>query len=195
MINPALETYPDECSLIGRMVVGYGELDITMVSTSGDAMGMTLPLLDALDQVQSEQKKIVVVRKLAEASFGRLGLGEQFDQALTSIERCRVMRNYLAHCHYSDSAMLGDKPARLLSVKAHDLFSLERRVHDLPWRVQTVASLSIQEKYFEDVRKIWLWLNLTVPGRRKKQDDAFDYPGLPLAPPADAGEWKAATAT
>ena len=84
MINPALHAFPEEAALIGSMVVGYGELDITMVSCAGNAMEMTLPLLDALDQVNSEFTRIEIIRRLASPAFDRLGILPQFTNALAA---------------------------------------------------------------------------------------------------------------
>jgi hypothetical protein len=182
MINPALDNFPKEAALIGAMVVGYGELDITMVSCAGNAMAMTLPLLDALDQVNSEYTRIEIIRRLATPAFDTLGLATQFNRALAAQNECREVRNTFAHCHYGY-----DYKSGLMYVKARDLFAQNRKPPDLPWRDLTVEGLELQEAYFEATRKLWLWLDVSLPYIRKKQPSAFDEPPMPSIPPRDAG--------
>jgi hypothetical protein len=182
MINPALHTFPDEAALIGAMVVGYGELDITMVSCAGNAMQLLLPLLDALDQVNSEFTRIEIVRRLASPAFERLGLLPQFTRALAAQNECREVRNTFAHCHYGY-----DYKSGLMYVKARDLFSSTKKPSELPWRDLTVDGLKTQEAYFEATRKLWLWLDMSLPYARKKEPSAFDEPVLSDSPPRDGG--------
>lgn len=182
MINPALHAHPDEAAVIGAMVVGYGELDITMVSCAGNAMALTLPLLDALDQVNSEFTRIEIVRRLATPAFEGLKLLPQFTRALAAQQECREVRNTFAHCHYGYDYRSG-----LLYVKARDLFATSRRPADLPWRALTVESLKLQESYFEATRKLWLWIDMSLPHIRKGDHSPFDEPTIPDTPPRDAG--------
>jgi hypothetical protein len=182
MINPALHNFPEESALIGAMVVGYGELDITMVSCAGNAMELTLPLLDALDQVNSEFTRIEIVRRLATPAFERLGLLPNFNRALAAQNECREVRNTFAHCHYGY-----DYKSGLLYVKARDLFASNRKPSELPWRDLSVEGLKKQEAFFEATRKLWLWIDLSMPYIRKERPSPYDEPSLPDVPPRDAG--------
>lgn len=47
MINPVHETFPQEASLIGLMVIGYSELDISLCFMAGLALGGKWTVLDA----------------------------------------------------------------------------------------------------------------------------------------------------
>ncbi|MCP8884833.1 hypothetical protein NIM87_15090 [Devosia sp. XJ19-1] len=182
MINPALHAFPSEASLIGQMVVGYGEIDISMVSAVGKAMGMMFQLLDALEEVQSEMRRIVVVQKLARGKFVALGLADEFDQAISAMEFCRETRNYFAHCHYGD---FGD--GVLVTVKAKDMFAMPGSIDDLNWRRHTVETLTALEQYFTHCRAYWLWLDQKIT-----HPDHFSilWPGAVARPPRDGGRWE-----
>ncbi len=160
MINPALERHPAEAGLIGALVVGYSELDIAMVEAAGYALEMRLPLLDAVEVVNSELSRIEVVRRLAGPRFAKIGFDEHFTYAVDAQHFCREVRNHYAHCHYADFGPDGP----LVTVKARDLFSdPAQTIQRLPWRIVSVDLLSAQERYFEHARKWWLWLGHAVP--------------------------------
>lgn len=164
-----------EAALIGRLVVGYGEMDISMVIVAGKALGLQFPLLDAIEEVYSERSRIELIRKLSSAKLSQLGLNAKFEQALLATDTCREIRNHYAHCHYGD---FGDG---LLTVKAKSLFSIATSASDLPWRRISVATLTVQADFFSYARACWLWLDHATSRALKGKIDF--YKDIPVQQP------------
>lgn len=186
MINPALSRFPEHAALIGTLVIGYSELDISMVDAAGTAIGLRFPLLDAAEAVNSELTRIELVRRMSQKHFAHIGLEQQFLHAISCQDFCREVRNYYAHCHYADF----DAGKVLAVVKAKDLFSDQSMtVAKMPWRLIEDEILIRQEAFFENTRSWWLWLSHAVELLRKGKQPTINEPSKLERPPKLGGAY------
>ena len=78
MINPAFLKYPEEARLLGELVLGYGELDISFCMMCGVATKRQFELLHAVNQVRSETARLDIANALSVNYFQELGLTHEY---------------------------------------------------------------------------------------------------------------------
>lgn len=152
MINPAFISYPEEAKLLGELVLGYGELDLSFAFTCGIAVQQKYALLHAVNQVRSETARLDIAHALAADAFAKLGLAEEYRRAHQAIKYCLKIRNQWAHAQWGDMNPYGLAFTRTDG----DVFALplKRTV----WNSIKLDLLQKQEAYFEYTRRCILTL-------------------------------------
>ncbi len=89
MINPSHEAFPDESNLIGRMVIGYSELDIALCFIGGLALGQKWAVLDALHAIENEGTRLDVISRLVRHIMVAKGHEAKFAEAIGAIRYCK----------------------------------------------------------------------------------------------------------
>jgi hypothetical protein len=123
-IMPAFYRRPKNAAAVGRIVVGYGELEIAITYLLGAAMAATRArrLADAPSmrrlyyerialktfmRTKGADARICHAKKYIRPATIIHKLEPDFDYVLGAIDRCRLARNMLAHCQYATSKKRG----------------------------------------------------------------------------------------
>lgn len=164
MINPAFVHYPEEAKLLGEMVLGYGELDLSFCMTCGKAIRQQYELLHAVNLVRSETARLDVAHAMSVNEFAKLGLGAEYERIHRCMRVCLKIRNQWAHSQWGDLTPHGLAFTRTDG----DVFAapLKRTV----WQSIKLDLLQKQEAYFEHTRLCVLIVqsNLTPILAKKK---------------------------
>lgn len=146
MINPAFVRYPEEAKLLGEMVLGYGELDITFCMMCGKAIHQQFELLHAVNQVRSETARLDIANAMAGKGFSTLGLEAEYARLLRCMRVCLRIRNQWAHSQWGDM----DPHGLAFTRTDGDVFAAP--VKPTVWLSIKVDLLRKQEAYFEHTR-------------------------------------------
>lgn len=183
MINPAFINFPEEELFLGRMVIGYGELEISLIHLAGVAIGRKWEVLHACHCVRTEIGKIDIANALAKEAMATHGLGTEFSTLVGHMRHCLKIRNQYAHSHW------GDLNGTLSFMNADKTF--ETPMKPINWKSLSIGLIKLQESFFENTRKWLLFLLITLEERERnhipylKRPEEMQLPNLhnPLPPP------------
>ncbi|TPN53982.1 hypothetical protein [Mesorhizobium sp. B1-1-7] len=161
MINPTHQAFPIESNLIGLMVIGYSELDISLCFVGGLALGEQFAVLDALHAIDNEGTRLDVVSRLVRHVMVAKGHEAKFAEAIGAMRYCKAVRNQYAHAQWVH--MQG----RMMFTNARDISW--KPDGKMRWKLIDLALLKTQETYFEYTRKCLLWL-----------EASFKWPDRPI---------------
>ncbi|MBN9310512.1 hypothetical protein [Devosia sp.] len=174
MINPAFTRFPEEANLLGQLVLGYGELDISFALMAGMAIGKQFEVLHAVHQVRSETARLDIAHALSSKAFSSLGLKDDYVEAKSAVKHCLKIRNQYAHCHWADLHVLG---LGFINVEGDYFAKAEPRF----FKGVTVKLLQEQEAFFEYARHCVLTVQANIGPLRANLPRAYDMrPKKPL---------------
>lgn len=107
MILPAFERFPNEASRIGRLLAGYGELEIELLHCVDTVRDDFDAVMKAMFRARGEKQRIDVGDALGRQGYTTLGRGNEFAMLIGALHYCRQIRNNFAHCHWFDDMRLG----------------------------------------------------------------------------------------
>jgi hypothetical protein len=184
MINPAFINYPEEAALLGAMVIGYGEIDLSFAHMAGLVVGQTYAVLDACHAVRSETARLDVAHALAAGAFKRVNLEDEYTYTHAAVRHCLRIRNQHAHSQW------GDLEGLHLS-NAERAFS--QPLKPIEWKPITLELLKQQEAYFEHTRLCVLTMITLLEQAQKRvqhirltMPKALPRPNLHSQPPKQA---------
>ena len=102
-INPALHRYPAEASLIGRIVVAFGELEYIVAICAGWAIKDRDRALRALYRLRATSARIDVADAFIRPTFDGTAFEPDYRAAIAAIRYCLKICNQYAHCNWSDA--------------------------------------------------------------------------------------------
>ena len=150
-IMPSFNVAEREGSLIGRLLAGYGELELEMAACAMAANNEDLDMvIKKLFSTRGEYKRIVVGDKLMKQQFEAAKLGKTYTRTIKNMHFCREVRNQYAHCNWHHTASEG-----LSFIDLERVAKWPRRVIRLTRyrRPLSVELLERQEAYFRYVQK------------------------------------------
>jgi len=178
MINPAFINFPDEAALIGAMVVGYGELELSYGALAGDIIGDKWSVLKAFHYIRSEMTRIDVANALCETKVVAMGFADEYAQVLTALKYCREVRNRYTHQQW------GDMDGMLCITKAEAAFQKRERP---TWYTLDLALIEAQEAFFEYTRLCILTLHTCVDYHRSGKARPVQRRAKQIPPPLHKG--------
>ena len=143
-----------ERDLIGRILLGYGEIEFTLLTVLGGVLNNNLTALRTMYQLRSEVNRLAVVEALATPHYQAAGLGGQFKEGLDAANHCKTIRNQYAHATWKRS------PKGVLTFANLELPAKTKTpqatvvAHPI-----TEALLQKQWAYFEYTDHMLAWLN------------------------------------
>jgi hypothetical protein len=149
-INPAFQRHHLEAALIGRIVVHFGELEVSFCQNNSLALDTHIPLMKALYSLKATSSRIDFVDGLIRNLYLGHNLGAEYDICISMLRYCLRIRNLFAHCNWADSPGGGGElfyADLQVSAKTADL------THG--WKQVDVALLQQQEDYFAETME-WL---------------------------------------
>jgi hypothetical protein len=146
----------EEGKIIGKILAGYGELEVTvllcLVAVEGQ---LDLPIRQLFKRMPAERRLEKACKALAQ-DFKNAGLGSEMDEALSDLDWCRKLRNQYAHCQWGWTPVDG-----LFFVNLEQLADQAapiQKVMDHPRRID-VPLLQEQEAYCDYVRMSFMHLD------------------------------------
>jgi hypothetical protein len=144
-----------EGHIVGRILAGYGELEVLMLACLVSIEGQTDLPTGLLFKRMSAEKRIKEAKKTLLPDFKKAGLENEMSEALSDVNWCRKLRNQYAHCQWGWT-----KPLGLFFVNLEDLAEDPApivKVMNKPLYVD-VPLLSEQEAYCNYVREQFMHL-------------------------------------
>jgi hypothetical protein len=154
-IVPSFDRYPNEGNSIGRLLAGYGELELEMCACVAAATGDLDAAIKKLFGTRGELKRIKTADAMMKASYASSGFGAKYRRTIANMDWCRTVRNQYAHCNWYDTSTEG-----LCFVDLEHTATLKRtiRVITKHRRPLDTVLLSQQEAYFKYVQKCFWYL-------------------------------------
>lgn len=148
--------FPAEAILIGRMVVGYTDLEIDLMNCVKSARQDLDTVFKSMFRARGETQRIDIADAIGRQTYRELNLGTQFEMAIGAQRHCLKIRNQYAH-----SAWWNDNSGRLAFANLEDLAKVNDRVEDLHGlNVRHVEIDLLQEQfaYFEHTSDLLIWV-------------------------------------
>jgi hypothetical protein len=184
VVLPVLRKFRAEGEIIGRLVVGYGELevDLCLCIVAG---GINLDhIVRAMFKIQGEKRRIDTAAKIARDTYHALNLEKIFDEIISEMHWCRKIRNQFAHCNFYD-----DNTGILSFVNMEELANLKNVTIDdidvVTKKPITLITLTEYESYFTYVRARLDFLNCESRVRAGKLAVNWISPPDRLNPPSE----------
>jgi hypothetical protein len=99
-VLPGFISRPDEGSIIGRILAGYGELEMELCACVCVATGDLDAAIKALFRLRGEDKRIRRAVAMARDYYTSADLAETFDSVIEDLHWCRQIRNQYAHSQW-----------------------------------------------------------------------------------------------
>jgi hypothetical protein len=179
---PVFQKFQVEAAIIGRLVVGYGELEVDLCNCVAMGISNFDKAFKAMFRTRNATDRIKIAERLGRESYAGLDLGDGFDEAIIGMRYCVRIRNQYAHRNFYD-----DNAGTLGFVNLEELAGTEEIVNDLlcptVWHV-TSTLLEEQEAYFVYVRATIGFLHYEGRLRSGKiKANPFDPPEKLVQPP------------
>lgn len=91
-----------ERNVIGRLLVGYGEMELDLchcIAMGIDDLDMALK---AMFRPRGETSRIDIAEAMGQKVYTSLALSKPFDEAIGAMRFCLKLRNRYAHSHFYD---------------------------------------------------------------------------------------------
>jgi hypothetical protein len=162
----AFSKFATEGDTIGKLLVGYSNIEIGLMNCVQVATGDFDGALRKMFGVRSETKRINAAEKLGLPEYMRLKLSTDFEKAIRVVRYCLKIRNQYAHWVWWD-----DYSGKLAFANIKDLTKYKRRVEDLTKLKAhhvNAALLAAQEAYFVYADELLAWIKYEGRFRDKK---------------------------
>jgi hypothetical protein len=136
----------DEGVILGRLLAGYGELELEMCSCLIAVEGIfDFPIRTIFNKGVGAERRIKIAKRTLKSDFANAGLLADLMRALTDLNWCREIRNQYSHCHWYWTAREGLCFVNLeeLARQPTPISSLMANRHPID-----VPLLTAQEDYF-----------------------------------------------
>lgn len=151
-----LDNFPDEASMVGRILVSYANLEIDLmhcVKVVNDNLDVALK---AMFRSRGETQRIQVADALGRQQYKNIGLGTEFEMAIGSMTICKNIRNQYAHCNWWD-----DRTGKLAFANLEEISKSNDSITNLSGltaKYVDVALLTEQFEFFEYTSDLFYWL-------------------------------------
>ena len=157
IINDDFWAFPGEVAIIGRLLTGYSEIELSLlhcISQGGAGLDQALKTMFC---ERGEKKRIDSAEALGRAVYQKFGLYALYAHTVDDMRHCLAVRNQYAHCQW-----FRDAGTRLAFVNLEELASTAMTVSDLQSlmvRHVDAALLNHQEAFFVYVKESFDYLN------------------------------------
>jgi hypothetical protein len=181
-ILPAFIRFSSEGIIIGRLLTGYADLEISLLNCTHVIRDDFDTVLKAMFRTRGETARINVGDSFGRQSCHEIGLGQHFETGIGAMRHCLKIRNQYAHCTWWDDnsgklAFANLEEAAKENIYLTSLRSLTRMHVDVPL-------LQAQEEFFVYTDDIFAYVN--YEGRLKAGKIASNPLSMPkqiLPPP------------
>jgi hypothetical protein len=169
-IMPGFDRHPEEAALIGRILVSFGEIEVTLAVVVGNVGLGDLQLgLRSIYKVRGTASRLELADALLRPKFTQVGIEHEYLTNRDALKYCQTTRNQFAHCIWADDLNAG--------LFFTDLQDAADRMDMLRfnWRHVDVALLTKQLEYFDNTLAGIIYLENEWQVRTKKKA-SHDFP-------------------
>lgn len=98
-----ISKFPLEIAIIGRLIVGYGMLELALWRSLDAVIGNDDEATRIMFQRMGEMARLNVVEASIRDAANKIGLGEALSTAIKNTHKCREIRNKYAHAYWDDN--------------------------------------------------------------------------------------------
>ena len=146
VILPAFARFKTEGSIIGRLLVGYGEVELALCYCVANARHDLDAVLKTMFRGRGETRRIDIADALGRKPYAAHNLENEFAETIEAVRHCLKIRNQFAHCQWYD-----DNSGKLAFVNLEEIARQSAVLQDLSGltthHVDT-RLLMQQEQYF-----------------------------------------------
>lgn len=158
------DRFPAEAALLGRLVLGYGDLEMELMECLRFVLRNDLDTpAKAMFRTRGETQRIAVADSIGRYRFHDLSLGTDFEMAVGNMHFCLKIRNQYAHCSW-----MPHKKHGLCFVNFESLANRHERLDiEVPLDLHAINEelLKKQEQYFRYVLDHMRWLKFEARAR------------------------------
>jgi len=158
----AFNKYKEEGTIIGRLLAGYADIELCLFHCVNVARDDFDTVYKVMFKARGETRRIDMANIFGKQKYHELGLGTQFEMAISTTQYCLKIRNQYAHSLWYD-----DYSSDLAFTNLEEIAQNNGAVKDLKGLTIhhiDVPTLTQQESYFEYTDSFLTWLNFE--GRR-----------------------------
>lgn len=153
----AFHKFPKEGAAVGRMLVGYSDLEVGLMNAVQVARKDFDSVFKTMYRTRGETQRLDIADALGRQFYADQNLGTEFAMAISAVRFCLKVRNQYSHCVWwnDNSGRLAHADLETLAIspdKVNDLQSLQTRYVDL-------TLLAEQETYFSHADDLTTWVN------------------------------------
>lgn len=145
-IMPAFDRFPEEGAIVGRLLAGYGELELSLCFCIAESRADFDMVFKSMFRTRSVYQRIEIGDAIGRPCFKSANLTNEFAEAIGAIRHCLNIRNQYAHCYWTD-----DWGRSLGFVKLETTAQKNVRVdnvHHIKANDIDLSTLQAQESYF-----------------------------------------------
>jgi hypothetical protein len=181
-LMPAFHRHAQEAAIIGRLLIGYGELEYMLSVCLGRVLEDIERAQRTLFVIRGETNRLRIAEELTRYPYFQKQLGAEFTETMRAMELCRQIRNQFAHCHFDDDPTAG------LFFTSLEKSTKDTELWDHEWSHIDVPLLTRQEAYFEYTIECLQYLASEYAFRNgKARENPFPMP-IRLEPAARRNE-------
>jgi hypothetical protein len=166
--------------IIGRLLAGYGELELELCACRIAVEGiLDIPIRELFGE-RGEKKRLRTATAALRSDYTRAGLITDVTQALDDLDWCRQIRNQYAHCHWYWTSAEGLCFVNLeeLATQLTHILALTNGRHPV-----SLALLEAQEAFFWYVKQCLMHLGDAYRAWDSQQGTADVTPPVPFIYP------------
>jgi hypothetical protein len=99
----ALNGYPEEQRLVGKILTGYGDLEYLLAECMGKTIDDRQAAIRSLFRLRGGNVRLQVADAIIRPRMDAIGLKDSYDAALGGFRYSTKIRNQYAHCHWLDT--------------------------------------------------------------------------------------------
>jgi hypothetical protein len=181
-IMPSFSKYNKEGAIIGRLLVGYGDLELSLLNCVQVVRGDFDAVLKTMFRVRGETNRINIGDALGRFYYAQHSLEGQFTKAIGALRGCLKIRNQYSHCVWWDNNTAKLAFANLEEVAKQNV--LVGSLKNLTVHHVDVPLLETQEEYFVYTNDLIGWINQEGQVRAGKASSNPHSEPKDIPPPA-----------
>jgi hypothetical protein len=156
-VRDAFRRYPKEAEIIGRLLAGYADLEITLMHCVHVVRSDLDTVLKTMFRTRGETARIRVADAFGRHHYSALKLETEFGMVLSAVQYCLKIRNKYAHCiwyddytgklAFTDLEEIAEENAFLTDLKSLTILHVD------------VPLLDSQESYYSYADQFLSWVN------------------------------------
>jgi hypothetical protein len=155
-LSPALDRFPREAEIIGRLLTGYTAIEYQLCMCAGMGGGDVRNAIVDLFSKRGETRRVKVAQRFGRGGYDDAGLGDQYASAIDDVKFCVKIRNQYAHCIWHNFADAGE----LLFANMEEIaIPPDGNTGDLRYYAVSIDILTQQEAFFAYVKDNLNYLN------------------------------------
>jgi hypothetical protein len=181
IIIPTFIDFPVEGAIVGRLLAGYGELELELCQCVATVTGDIDDVIRKLFDLRGEKRRIDCADNLARTPYTKAGLGVDYAAVFKGMNYCRQLRNQYAHCQWYGTSQDG-----FAFVNLEEVSKLRTNIFPLANHRCFVDAtlLQEQESFFKYVQKYFWYLTGQYQTKVNGQTGHFWSLPAALAQPA-----------